>query len=79
MDEEEFRKYLRINTETYQVRTSFFIHFNCYNLTCHLLKKGLLKFNLIFFYVYSVEAEINCNLFMYSRQMRPLRLCHYGP
>ena len=30
-DEDEFRKYLRISTETYQIPVPYFIYFDCYS------------------------------------------------
>lgn len=40
-DDEEFMKYLRMNTETHQVPILYFINFKCYSWTCHILKKKL--------------------------------------
>ena len=44
-DDEEFRKYLGINTETYQVPIPCTVHFNCYNFACYILKNNFHKLN----------------------------------
>ena len=58
-DDEEFRKYLGINTETYQLPIPYTVHFNCYSFPCYILKNNFHKFKSTFIYVYSAEAEIN--------------------
>ena len=44
-DKEQFRKNLRISTETYQTLIPYF---NCYNLIWHMLKKF---FNILNFFI----------------------------